>query len=313
MSTPNILITDGLDESGLALLREAAQVVVRPDIQPEELLTLVRDFHALIVRGRTKVTAPVFEVAKRLQVVGRAGVGVDNIDLQAAKAHGVCVVNAPAATTVAVAELTLGLLFALAREIPRADAAMKQGRWLKKELIGVELNDKVLGVVGVGAIGSAVARRAAALGMSVLGYDALIPPQEIEQRGARAVDLTTLYRESDFITFHLPLTAETRGMVDGVAIGQMKDGVRLICTARGGILDEAALLEALESGKVSGAALDVFAQEPPGKTPLVEHPRVIATPHIGAQTVEAQARASRDIAEEVLAALEGRPLRWRVI
>lgn len=313
MSHFKIILTDGLEERGQEILRAAGQVDNRPDIQPEELLRVIGEYDAMIVRGRTKVTRAVFDAAARLRVVGRAGVGVDNIDLQAARDHGVCVVNAPASTTLAVAELTLGLLLALARSIPRADAAMKVGQWLKKELIGIEVSGKTLGVVGMGHIGAAVAQRAAALGMSVMGYDAWLPAEEIARRGARPASLAEVYAQADFITYHIPLTAETRQMVDAQAIASMKPGVRLICTARGGIIDEAALLSALESGQVAGAALDVFAQEPPGATALITHPQVIATPHIGAQTEEAQARAAEDIAHEVLAALEGRPLRWRVV
>ncbi len=313
MAEFNVLVVDGLEESGLAILRRSAHVAVQEGVQAEELLRMIGDYEALIVRGRTKVTAQVFEVGRRLRVVGRAGVGVDNIDLQAAKERGVCVVNAPASTTLAVAELTMALILSLARETPRADAAMKQGLWLKKELIGFELSGKTLGVIGVGAIGAAVARRAAAFEMKILGYDPLLSTEQIAQRGAQPVSLAELYRQSDIITIHVPLTAETRGMVDQRAFEQMKPGVRLICTARGGIVDEAALLAALESGKAAGAGLDVFAQEPPGKSALTAHPKVIATPHIGAQTAEAQARAAVDIAHEVLAALQGGALRWKVV
>jgi len=313
MSEFNILITDGLEENGLAILRHSAHVVVREDVQSDELLRILDDYEALIVRGRTKVTAQVLEAAPRLRVVGRAGVGVDNIDLSAARERGVCVVNTPASTTLAVAELTMALMLALAREVPRADAAMKQGLWLKKELIGYELSGKTLGVIGMGAIGAAVARRAAAFEMKILGYDPLLSAEQIAQRGAQPVSLAELYQQSDIITIHVPLTPETRGMIDQRSFEQMKPGVRLICTARGGIIDEAALLAALEAGKAAGAGLDVFAQEPPGKSALTSHPKVIATPHIGAQTAEAQARAAVDIAHEVLAALHGQPLRWKVV
>jgi D-3-phosphoglycerate dehydrogenase len=247
-----------------------------------------------------------------LKVIGRAGVGVDNIDLEAAKKHGVTVVNAPTSTSLAVAELTFGLLLALAREIPRADSAMKQGKWLKKELEGVELNGKTLGVVGFGRIGMEVGRRAAAFGMSVIAYDPLISEDDIKKRGADPASLQDLYAWSDFISLHMPLTVDTRDMVGRQAFAQMKDGVRIVCAARGGIIDEAALVEALNSGKVAGAALDVFRVEPPGLTETVSHPRVIATPHVGAQTAEAQSRASADIAQEVLAALRGESLRWKV-
>ena len=204
-------------------------------------------------------------------------------------------------------------MFSLARSIPRADASMKTGQWAKKDLEGIELTGKTLGIVGMGNIGEEVARRAAALGMTVLGNDAILPPEEIEARGAEPVDLDALYARSDFITLHIPLNQETRGMIDGQALGRMKRGVRLICTARGGIIDETALLGALESGQVAAAGLDVFAQEPPGLNALVAHPHVVATPHIAAQTGEAQARASRDIATEVLAALRGETLRWKIV
>lgn len=308
-----ILISDGLDESGLVHLRAAARVEERPEIGPAELLESISRCDALIVRSRTKVTAEVLAASQRLKVVGRAGVGVDNIDLDAARSGGVMVVNAPQATTLAVAEHTLGLMLSLARMIPRADAAMKDGWWIKKELEGVELSGKTLGIVGVGNIGAAVAQRATALGMRVTGYDPMLADEAIRQRGAEPMALDEVYAGADFISLHLPLTAETRGMVDRMAFQKMKPGVRLVCTARGGLIDEDALLQALEGGQVAGAALDVFAQEPPGATGLVRHPRVIATPHVAAQTTEAQRRAAVDIAHEVLRALRGEPLRWRVV
>lgn len=312
MSHFSILLTDGLEATGQAILRSIARVDDRAGLSPPDLLAVIGEYDALIVRGRTKVTAEVFEAARRLKVVGRAGVGVDNIDLKAAKAHAVTVVNAPLSTTIAVAELTFGLLLALCRDLPRADAAMKRGEWLKKELEGVELYGKTLGIVGMGRIGAEVARRAVIFGMNVLGYDPLVPHEDIRQRGARPVSLEELYAQSDFISLHLPLTAETRSMVNEQAFGRMKRGVRLVCAARGGIIEEAALLSALESGQVAGAALDVFATEPPGASELVRHPRIVASPHIGAQTREAQVRAAQDIANEVLAALQGAPLRWKV-
>lgn len=284
----------------------------RPELSAEELIKIVPDFDALIVRGRTKVTADVFRAASKLKVVGRAGVGVDNIDLEAAKNHNVTVVNAPVSTTVAVAELAFGLLLALAREIPRADTGIKNGDWLKKKLEGVELTGKTLGIIGYGRIGGEVGRRAAAFGMNVVAYDPSSQESEIRERGAEPVSLQDLFAWSDFISLHLPLNVQTRDLIGPLAFSQMKDGVRIISTARGGIIDEAALLSALQSGKVAGAALDVFATEPPGGTELVKHPKVIATPHIGAQTAEAQMRAAVDIAGEVLAALRGESLRWKV-
>ncbi len=308
-----ILLTDGLNEDGQAILRAAASVDDREDITADDLLKIANDYDAMIVRGRTKVTAAVFEAATRLKAVGRAGVGVDNIDLAAAKAHGVTVVNAPRSTSRAVAELTLSLMLSLARSVPRADAAMKAGSWIKKQLEGVELYGKTLGVIGLGNIGTIVLQCSTAMGMKGIAYDPLLPDEEIRRRGAEPVALPDLYAQSDFITLHIPLTPDTRGMISRQALGQMKEGVRLICAARGGVIDEEALLEALNSGHVAGAALDVFAKEPPGATALTSHPNVVATPHIGAQTEEAQARASADIASEVLAALRGETLRWRIV
>ncbi|MCC7511017.1 MAG: hypothetical protein DYG87_03180 [Anaerolineae bacterium CFX3] len=311
MSTFHILITDGLDASAQAVLRSCS-VDDRTGIAADELVKIIADYDALIVRGRTKATASLLEAATRLKVIGRAGVGVDNIDLAAAKSRGVTVVNAPVSTTLAVAELTFSLLLALAREIPRADASMKQGQWLKKELEGAELYGKTLGILGMGHIGSEVARRARAFGMNVLGYDPLLTPDEIRGRVAEPVDRDELLARSDFVSLHLPLLPETRGMFNAEQFARMKDGARIVCAARGGIIDEAALLAAIEAGKIAGAALDVFASEPPGATDLVKHPRVIATPHVGAQTAEAQSRAAEDIAHEVLAALRGEKLRWKV-
>jgi D-3-phosphoglycerate dehydrogenase len=307
-----ILITDGLDENGQSILRAVADVEDRTGIAADELLSAVGDFEGLIVRGRTRVTAAVIEAGQALRVIGRAGVGVDNIDLVAARKRPITVVNAPAATTTAVAELAFGLLLAVAREIPRADAAMKSGQWLKKELRGVELAGKTLGIIGFGRIGRELGKRAAAFGMNIVAYDPFMQENAIPAIEAESVSLQDLYAWSDFISLHLPFDVQTRDFIGPLAIEQMRDGVRLICAARGGIIDEAALLNALNSGKVAGVALDVFATEPPGATELVKHPRVIATPHIGAETSEAQARAAEDIAQEVLAALRNQPLRWRV-
>ncbi len=308
----NILITDGLGENGQSILRAAATVDDQSGISPAELLKTVGKYDALVLRGRTRVTPEVFEAAQRLKVVGRAGVGVDNIDLAAAKAHSVTVVNAPTSTTTAVAELAFGMLLALARELPRADAAMKAGTWLKKELEGVELNGKTLGIIGYGRIGMELGKRAAAFGMNVVAYDPFISEEAVAAAGGETVSIQDLFEWADFISLHLPYNVHTRDLIGPMAFSQMKDGVRIVNAARGGIIDEQALLDALNSGKVAGAALDVFSAEPPGLTDLVKHPHVICTPHIGAQTAEAQTRASEDIANEVLAALRGQPLRWKV-
>jgi len=308
-----ILLTDGLEQNGQTILRAAAQVEDREGIPAEELQAILGEYDALIVRGRTKVTRSLLGSTARLKVVGRSGVGVDNIDLTAAREFGIAVVNAPVSTSLAVAELAVGMLLALARRIPYADRTIKAGVWAKKELSGIELNGKTLGVIGVGNIGAAVAVRAGALGMDVIGYDPLLPAEEIARRGARPVGIDDLYASADFITIHIPLTAGSRGWINAAVLAQMKPGVQIVCTARGGIIDEEALLAALNSGHVAGAALDVFSQEPPGMTDLVSHPNMIATPHIGAQTEEAQARAAVDIACEVLAVLRGESLRWRIV
>jgi len=313
MTNWKVLITDGLSDKGIAILSSAAQVDNKPDISADDLLKIAGEYDALVVRGRTKVTPAVFDASTKLKVVGRAGVGVDNIDLTAARNHGVTVVNAPKSTSLAVAELAVAMMFSLARMVPKADATMKQGQWIKKQLEGIELNGKTLGIVGMGNIGTLLAQRASALGMKVIGYDTIVAPEEIKKRGAEPMDLADLYATSDFISFHLPLTAESKAMVNGQAFAQMKHGVRIIDAARGGIIDETALLAALETGQVAAAALDVYASEPPGLTALVAHPNLIATPHIGAQTEEAQDRAAEDIASEVLTALRGEPLRWKIV
>ncbi|HJS19110.1 MAG TPA: hydroxyacid dehydrogenase [Anaerolineales bacterium] len=312
MSEHRILITDGLDERGQSILRASASVDDKNNLSSEDLVRVIGEYDALILRGKTQVTAPVLEAASRLKVIGRAGVGVDNIDLEAAKKHSIAVVNAPTSTTIAVAELAFGLLLAVARELPRASVGMKQGEWLKKDLEGVELYGKTLGIIGYGRIGIEVGRRAAAFGMNVLVYDPNVSEEELGHSDGEPVSLQDLYAWSDFISLHLPLNVQTRDLIGPQAFSQMKEGICIVSTARGGIIDESALLAALNSGKVAGAGLDVFEQEPPGLTELVSHPRVIATPHIGAQTSEAQSRAAEDIAAEVLSALRGQPLRWRV-
>ena len=312
MNKPRVLIADGLADDGIALLKKIADVESQPKITADELMAALPQYQALIVRSRTKVTAKVIEAGTSLKVIGRAGVGVDNIDVPAAVAKGITVVNSPLAATVAVAELTIGLMLALSREIPRADSAIKKGEWLKSGLSGVELYGKTLGLIAVGRIGAAVAARAVAMDMKVLAYDPFLSDEDIRQRQASPATFDGLLAASDFISIHSPLTDQTKGMINAEAFTKMKNGVRLVCAARGGVIDETALLAALEAGKVAGAALDVFATEPPGLTLLIKHPKVIGTPHVGAQTAEAQTRAGVDIAEEVAAVLEGRGARWKV-
>lgn len=311
--TWKILLTDGLAPISDAKLLASIQLDDKKGISAEELLTIVDQYDAVIVRGRTKITDAVLSAAKNLKVVGRMGVGVDNIDLKAAQAHSVTVVNAPVATTVSVAELTMGLMLSLIREIPRADCGMKAGDWLKKELVGTELFQKTLGVIGFGHIGESVGKRALAFEMEVIGYDPIRPKEEIEAAGAEFVSFEDLLKRSDIITMHIPHITATHYLLNQSAFEMMKDGVRIICAARGGVIEEKALLTALESGKVAGVALDVYEKEPPGENPLAMHPKVVATPHIGAQTREAQLRAGYDILTEVVAALEGETLRWKIV
>ena len=308
-----ILLTDGLAPISDPDLLASVELIDKKGISAEELLDVVPEMDAVIVRGRTKITEAVLEAGSKLKAVGRMGVGVDNIDLKAAAAHGVTVVNAPVATTVSVAELTLGLMLSLIREIPKADHGMKSGEWLKKELVGTELNKKTLGVIGFGNIGETVGLLAQAFGMHVIAFDPVRPPEQIQAAGAEAVSYETLLERSDIITMHIPHIESTHHIVNETAINKMKDGVLIICAARGGVVEESALLSALDSGKVAGAALDVFEQEPPGSGLLPMHPKVVATPHIGAQTKEAQLRAGYDIVSEVIAVLEEKPLRWKIV
>lgn len=312
-----VLITDGLEKEGKVIISARGELVDKKGIEAPELLEVIGDYDALIVRGRTKVTKAVFDAAKNLKVVGRAGVGVDNIDLEAAKAHGVIVVNAPTATTIAVAELAFGLMLSMARELPRADAAMKQGQYLKKDFMGSELNGKTLGIVGYGNIGRRLGKYAQALGMKVICYDLLFDKgadlEQVHATGAEPMSLDAIYANADFISFHLPLNAQSKHMLNAEVFSKMKDGVLIVDAARGGVIDEPALLSALESGKVGGVALDVFEEEPPTDWNLAKHPKVIALPHIGAQTNEAQIRVAIDIAEEVMNILEGKEIRWRIV
>lgn len=313
MAGSRVLIADSLSPAALQrLLAGGVQTDDRSGIEAAELAKIIPDYHALIVRSRTKVTADLLKAGVNLKVVGRAGVGVDNIDVESAKQHGVAVVNTPVATSVAVAEHTFALMLALVRQVPSADTTMKAGKWSKKDLEGSELAGKTLGILGVGNIGAQVARRAAAFDMQVLGYDPLLDDKTIQTRGAKAAALDAIYQRADMITLHLPLLPETRGMLGADAFAKMKRGVFIICAARGGVIDEDALLAALNSGQIGGAALDVFAKEPPGESQLIKHPHIVATPHIAAQTGEAQERAALDVAEEVLNALQGKPLRWQI-
>lgn len=298
-----ILVADDLAESGVAWLRNRDDVDLTVLSTPDEaeLAEAAAEADALLVRSRTRVTAAVIEGSRRLRVIGRAGIGVDNIDLAAATARGVVVMNVPDANAETTAEHALALLFAAARRIPEADRSLREGRWERKRLLGVEIAGKTLGIVGCGNIGSRVARRALGLGLKTLAYDPYLSPDAALPEGVLRVDLGELLARSDFLTIHVPLTDDTRGLVGASFLSSMRPGSILVQCSRGGVVDEAALVRALEEGPLAAAAVDVFAEEPPPPDhPLLSLPNVVLTPHLGASTREAQERASRAIARQVV-------------
>ncbi len=303
--TRRILIADSLAPAGLELLRESADVDHLTDGDRPRLADLIGGYEAVIVRSATRITEPVLEAGERLKVVARAGVGVDNIDVAAATRLGVLVINAPTANSLSATEHTFALLLALARRIPAADASLKARRWDRKSHVGSEIHGKTLGVIGLGQIGQRVASRARGFHMTVLGYDPYLQPDVARRLEVEPVEYEDLLVRSDFITFHTPLTDATRNMLDRDRIALMKDGAMVINVGRGGVVDAEALLEALDAGKLGGAGLDVFPVEPPSDYRLAAHPQVVATPHIGAQTREAQDRIATETARMVLTALEG--------
>ncbi len=297
-----VLVRETIANAGIELLREHFDVVVDGE---SDLAKAIADCDAIVIRSATKLTGDVLEHARKLKVIGRAGVGVDNVDVEAATRRGIVVANAPESTVVSAAEHTLALLLALARHVPEAHAALKQGRWERARYGGIELAGKTLGVLGFGRIGRQVARRARALEMRVIAYDPFVAAERFRELGIERVDtLDSVYEQAEFITLHLPLTDETRASIGRDALAKMRDGVRLVNAARGELVDEDALLEALRSGKVAAAALDVFSTEP-YTGPLLEHDHVVVTPHLAASTAEAQDRAGVIVAEQVVAALEG--------
>jgi D-3-phosphoglycerate dehydrogenase len=300
-----VVVTDGLSPVGVDYLRkEGLEVEVIPTLAERELCVRIGGAHGLIVRSATKVTRAVLAAGPDLAVVGRAGAGVDNVDVAAATERGIIVMNTPGANTIAVAEHTIGLLLALARNLPQAHGALKAGRWEKSRYAGVELYNKVLGIIGLGRIGSEVARRALGLSMKVIAYDPYLTRDAAERLGVESVELPELFQRADFVSVHTPLTADTRNFIDAAQFARMKPGVRLINCARGGVVNEQALAEAVRSGRVGGAALDVFEQEPlPAGHPLLGLDRVIVTPHLAASTEEAQSTVALAIAEQVAAAL----------
>ena len=302
-----VLVCDSIDQAGLDSMKRAGLVVdYKPEIKPAELVSSVRDYDVIIVRSRTKVTKEVVDAAAAAKIIARVGVGLDNVDVKAAEAKKIRVINAPEAASVAVAELAIGLMISLARSIPRADAESKRGNWIKKELIGSQLSGKYLGIVGVGNIGRNLGRMAKALRMNLIGYDPYpINREFITETGMIVTDLNTLLESADFVTCHVPSTPETKHMFNTERFAKMKPTAYLVNTSRGEIIDENALFDALKNNKIAGAALDVFEVEPPTNKQLLALPNLMCTPHIGAQTKEAQELASTVIAEKVIQILRG--------
>ncbi|MBX9670159.1 MAG: phosphoglycerate dehydrogenase [Candidatus Obscuribacterales bacterium] len=300
VTTKRVLVADQISDRGLEILAERLDVTYDPKITAEKLLETIGEYDALLVRSRTNVTSDVIERGTKLKVIGRAGVGVDNIDVKSATEQGVLVVNSPEGNTASAAEHTLALMFSLARNVPAADASMKSGQWERSQFMGVELFNKVLGVIGLGKIGGRVAAAALALGMKVLVYDPFISEERAKQLNLVSVPLEEIWMRADFITIHTPKNAQTTNLINGTVLSRIKPGVRIINASRGGIIDEAALARAIKDGRVAGAALDVFDDEPPKDSALVElGSKVVLTPHLGASTVEAQFNVAIDLAEQI--------------
>jgi D-3-phosphoglycerate dehydrogenase len=307
-----ILVSDPLSEEGLKLLKEVKefQVEVKTELKPEELKAAIKDYQALIVRSATKVTKEIIAAAQDLKVIGRAGVGLDNVDLEAATQKGIIVMNTPAGNTISTAEHTMSMILGMARNIPQANSSLKKGEWKRSKFMGVELYGKTLGILGLGRIGSEVARRAWSFGMQVLAYDPFLSREVAERLGIEVAELREVLQRADYISVHTPLTDETKHMISAKEFALMKKGARIINCARGGIIDEAALVNAIKDGRLAGAALDVFEQEPlAAESELLKLDNVVLTPHLGASTEEAQVNVAIEVAEIVRDALLGRGIR----
>ena len=304
-----ILISDPIAPEGIDLLKAQAEVDVKRGLKPQELMDVLGDYEALIVRSETQVTSEVIQAGERLQVIARAGIGVDNIDLKAATSMGIAVVNAPTGNTVAAAEHTLALILSLARNVPQAHQSLKQGKWERSTFMGIEVRNKTLGIIGLGRVGSEVARRAQSFGMSLIAYDPFVAPDYARILGVELVSMEKLLSDADFVTIHTPLGDSTHHLIGSRELAMMKPGARIVNVARGELIDDEALIEALDQDKLAGAALDVFSQEPPGESPIVNHPKVVVTPHLGASTREAQREVAIEVAEQVMAVLRGEPAR----
>lgn len=306
-----ILVSDPLAQEGIDLLKKVSefQVDVKHKLPHEELKKIIKDYDALLVRSETKVTKDIIESADKLKLIGRAGVGLDNVDLEAASKRGIIVMNTPGGNTMSTAEHTMSLLLSLSRNIPQADASMRKGEWERKKFMGVEVYGKTLGIIGLGRIGSEVAKRALAFGMKVIAYDPFLSVEKAKELGVEVVELKGIFKRSDYITVHTPLTDQTKNIINNDTISTMKQGVRIINCARGGIIDENAIIEGIKSGKIAGAAFDVYEKEPPKENSLLSCERLVLTPHLGASTEEAQINVAVEIAESARDALLGRGIR----
>jgi D-3-phosphoglycerate dehydrogenase len=307
-----VLVADPVSNEGIKILNQCAQVDVKTGLKPEELISIIGDYEALIVRSQTQVTAEVIAAGKKLEVIGRAGVGVDNINVEEATKRGIIVVNAPTGNTISAAEHTIALMLALARNIPQANTVLKSGAWERNKFMGTEVRGKTLGIIGLGNVGSEVARRAGGLEMKLLGFDPFISVDLARNLQVELVPLEQLFKESDFITLHVPLTASTKKLIGAKELALVKPTVRIINAARGGLIDEELLAKAVKEKKVAGAAIDVFPVEPTTKSVLFEHDNIIVTPHLGASTHEAQVTAARDIAEQFVDIINGKLPRYAV-
>ncbi|OGO20137.1 MAG: phosphoglycerate dehydrogenase [Chloroflexi bacterium RBG_16_50_11] len=304
-----VLISDSISEEGIEILRKDAQVDIKTDLKPEQIISIIGGYDALIVRSQTKVTAAIIEAGKNLQVIARAGVGIDNVDVEAATRCGIVVVNAPTGNTVSAAEHAIALMLALARNIPQANASLKSCQWKRNEFMGTELRGKTLGIIGLGNVGSEVAKRAQSFEMRLIGIDPLVSVDYAKKLGVTLVDLKKLMKEADFITLHIPLTSQTKGIIGAKELAMVKPGVRIVNCARGGLIDEKELVKAIHEKRVAGAAIDVFEKEPCTESILFSEDKIIVTPHLGASTAEAQVLAARDVAEQIVDIFKGLPAR----
>ena len=307
-----VLVADPISNAGIDILSGCAQVDVKTGLKPEEIIAIIGDYEALVVRSQTQVSAEVIEAGKKLQVIGRAGVGVDNINVEEATRRGILVVNAPSGNTVSAAEHTIALMLSLARHIPQANAVLKSCVWRRGDFMGTEVRGKTLGIIGLGNVGSEVARRALGLEMKLIAYDPFISVDHARNLQVALVPLEQLLKESDFITLHMPLTKSTKGLIGAKELALVKPAVRIINTARGGLIDEEALVKAINENRVAGAAIDVFIKEPCTESILFENDKIIVTPHLGASTTEAQALAATEVAQQVVDIFKGQPARYAV-